>query len=84
MLAPHLDAVIDMSSFDTPEIFFEIQRRGQVGADEMVRVFNCGLGMVVAMEPDVAEAAIAIARSKGVHAMIVGSLRAGNGSVVLT
>jgi phosphoribosylaminoimidazole (AIR) synthetase len=37
-------------SFETPEIFFEIQRRGQVSADEMVRVFNCGLGMVVVVD----------------------------------
>ena len=84
MLPPQLDAVIDMTSFDTPEIFFEIQRRGLVDADEMVRVFNCGLGMVVALEPDVAGAAIAIARSHAVHATIVGSVRAGSGSVVLT
>ena len=47
-----------MESFDTPEIFFEIQRRGRVHADEMVRVFNCGLGMVVALDADVADAAI--------------------------
>ena len=50
--------MIDLASFETPEIFFEIQRRGAVAADEMVRVFNCGLGMVVALDPSVAEAAL--------------------------
>ena len=56
LLAEDLDAVIDLESFPTPEIFFEIQRRGPVSAEEMVRVFNCGLGMVVALEPRAARA----------------------------
>ncbi len=41
-----------MDAFETPEIFLEIQRRGQVSAEEMVRVFNCGLGMVVVVDSD--------------------------------
>jgi phosphoribosylformylglycinamidine cyclo-ligase len=38
ILPSTLDAVIDLTSFETPEIFFEIQRRGGVKAEEMVRV----------------------------------------------
>ena len=84
LLPPTLDADIDMNSFETPEIFFEIQRRGRVSADEMVRVFNCGLGMVVAVDPRVGEAAVSLARSEGVAAVIVGTVRAGRGKVVLS
>jgi phosphoribosylformylglycinamidine cyclo-ligase len=84
ILTPELNARIDMDSFDTPEIFFEIQRRGRVHADEMVRVFNCGLGMVVALDADAADAAITIARSNGVVAMKVGSVKSGSGKVVLS
>ncbi len=83
ILPPGLDAVIEMESFDTPEIFFEIQRRGQVSADEMVRVFNCGLGMVVALDPGAASTAVEVAKANGVTASIVGSIRAGGGEVVL-
>ncbi len=82
ILPDSLDAVIDLASFDTPEIFFEIQRRGPVAADEMVRVFNCGLGMVVALDPSVAQAALTLARAS-VGASIVGEVRAGSGAVVL-
>ena len=46
------------------EIFFEIQRRGRVHADEMVRVFNCGLGMVVAVDANAVDAAIELARAR--------------------
>jgi phosphoribosylformylglycinamidine cyclo-ligase len=83
ILPASLDAVIDLASFETPEIFFEIQRRGPVSADEMVRVFNCGLGMVLALDPDVAEAALTLARTT-VGAQIVGEVRPGSGAVVLT
>jgi phosphoribosylformylglycinamidine cyclo-ligase len=84
ILSPELDATIDMESFETPEIFFEIQRRGRVHADEMVRVFNCGLGMVVAVDPDAADAAVSLARAQGIAAMIVGSVRSGTGKVVVS
>jgi phosphoribosylformylglycinamidine cyclo-ligase len=83
ILPSALDAAIDMESFDTPRIFFEIQRRGRVSANEMVRVFNCGLGMVVAIDPRAADAAVALVRSRGVDATIVGSIRSGSGKVVL-
>ncbi len=80
LLPEGLEATIDMESFVTPEIFFEIQRRGQVSADEMTRVFNCGLGMVVAVDPGVVDDALAYA---GPGASLVGAVRAGERRVVL-
>jgi phosphoribosylformylglycinamidine cyclo-ligase len=84
VLTSDLDALIEMDSFETPEIFFEIQRRGRVNAQEMVRVFNCGLGMVIALEADAADAAISLAHANGIAAMLIGSVRAGTGEVVLS
>lgn len=83
ILPPTLDAVIDMERFETPEIFFEIQRRGRVDVEEMVRVFNCGLGMVIALDADAAEAAVSLARGQGITASVVGSVVPGSGRVVL-
>ncbi|MGP8009537.1 MAG: phosphoribosylformylglycinamidine cyclo-ligase [Acidimicrobiales bacterium] len=84
LLPDDLDAVIEMDSFATPEIFFEIQRRGPVSAEEMVRVFNCGLGMLIAVDASAAEAAVTLARASGVDASIVGTVRSGANQVVLT
>jgi phosphoribosylformylglycinamidine cyclo-ligase len=84
ILTKKRDASIDMESFETPQIFFELQRRGRVHADEMVRVFNCGLGMVVALDASAADAAKSIARDKGITAMVVGSVQSGTGEVVLS
>lgn len=84
LLPDSLDAVIDMESFPTPEIFFEIQRRGPVSADEMTRTFNCGLGMVVALDESAGDAAVTLARANGFEASRVGEIRAGTKRVVLT
>ena len=82
VLAEGLEATIDMASFDTPEIFFEIQRRGAVAAAEMTRVFNCGLGMVVALDAAVADDALSALE---VHeARVVGAIREGSRGVVLS
>lgn len=83
MLPRHLDAAIDLTAFETPEIFFEIQRRGRVTADEMLRVFNCGLGMVVAVERDCIDSVIAIAHEHGIVGTEIGETRPGGGRVVL-
>ena len=79
------DAVIHMDSFETPEIFFEIQRRGSVSADEMVRVFNCGIGMVVCIDADDVDEAIETIRGAGVSVSVIGHVRgSGSGAVVLS
>ncbi len=83
VLPAHLDAVIDLDTFETPAIFFEIQRRGPVSADEMVRVFNCGLGMTVVVDPEVAADVVSIAKDLGVSASVVGRVEPGAGMVRL-
>ncbi len=85
VLPPTRDAHIHMDSFETPEIFFEIQRRGSVDAQEMVRVFNCGLGMVVIVDSDDTDTAVEIARARGIDATVIGSIRgSGSGAVTLS
>jgi phosphoribosylaminoimidazole (AIR) synthetase len=50
----------------------------------MVRVFNCGVGMVVALDASAAEAAVTLSRASGIDATIIGALRPGTRRVVLT
>ncbi len=42
-----LSAEIDFKNFDIPEIFKFIQQKGKVPWDEMFRVFNMGIGMII-------------------------------------
>lgn len=57
ILQEHLTARIERASWPQPPLFQWLQREGNVADDEMLRVFNCGIGMVlVVAEKDAQEA----------------------------
>ena len=81
VLPSSADALLQRRSWEAPPIFGEIQRLGAVSSDEMDRVFNMGLGMIVAVPPDDAFRALDLLRSKGHRAAQVGEVVPGDGSV---
>ncbi|CAN5205310.1 phosphoribosylformylglycinamidine cyclo-ligase [soil metagenome] len=83
VLQPSTDAVVRRDAWEVPQIFGEIKRLGEVADDEMARVFNLGIGMVVIVPPADAHRAIDLARSAGHRAVQIGELVAGSGRVVL-
>jgi phosphoribosylformylglycinamidine cyclo-ligase len=78
-----VDAVLRRSAWETPVIFEEIQRLGEISDDEMARVFNLGLGMVVAVPPQDLFRALDVLRARGHRAVQVGEVVPGTGAVVL-
>ena len=70
-------------TWEAPRIFGEIQRLGEVADDEMAKVFNLGIGMVVVVPADDAFRAIDVLRSHGHQARTIGSVEAGSGAVTL-
>ena len=70
-------AVIDRSTWEVPPIFTEIRRLGRVDDDEMARVFNLGVGMIVVVAPEQAAPALAALRGAGVGAETIGRVEAG-------
>jgi phosphoribosylformylglycinamidine cyclo-ligase len=44
-------AVVDKSSWEVPPLFQLIQRTGSIDAEEMYRVFNMGIGMILICDP---------------------------------
>ena len=48
-------ARIDPSRWPRPAIFGLLQRHGELSEDEMLRVFNCGLGMLLMVPREQAE-----------------------------
>ena len=52
-----LKAAISRSAWKLPPLFAWLQREGRVADEEMLRVFNCGIGMAVIVAADSAEAA---------------------------
>ena len=68
------DAVIDESSWTWPPLFQWLQRAGNIERFEMYRTFNCGVGMVVVVPADQADAAIAQLASTGDQAWRIGHI----------
>ena len=52
ILPPGMTARFDSQAWDVPPIFQLIQQRGNVDRQEMYRVFNMGIGMVLICSPD--------------------------------
>lgn len=82
-LPPHLDAVVDLDSWDVPNTFRVLQDAGAVARDEMFRAFNMGVGMVVTTDAAGASMIQASAAQFGVESWVIGAVVPGSGTVIL-
>ena len=74
VLPENTQAVLHRDSWQMPELFRWLQMKGGVADAEMVRVFNCGIGMVVIVSADQAEVAIKSLNAEGLNTWIVGEV----------
>ena len=72
-------ARLDKSRWPRPAIFDWLQEQGNVPEPEMHRTFNCGIGMVLVVAREDAQAAIATLGIHGVPAWQVGAIAARDG-----
>ena len=72
-------AVIRQAAWPRPEVFQWLQRAGGVAEDEMHRVFNCGIGMVVIVDPKDAKRALSTLRAAGETVYEIGTIEKGPG-----
>jgi phosphoribosylformylglycinamidine cyclo-ligase len=74
-------AVVRAASLRKPRVFGYIQREGGVPEEDMRRTFNLGVGMVLFVAPDRADAVIGVLGSAGEEPYLIGELRAGERGV---
>ena len=67
-------ARIDPTAWPRPGVFGWIQRHGEIPEAEMLRVFNCGIGMVLAVPRDQAEDVAERLRAQGERAYRIGTV----------
>ncbi|UUM29927.1 phosphoribosylformylglycinamidine cyclo-ligase [Vibrio japonicus] len=67
-------AVVDGNSWEWPVIFKWLQEKGNVDTHEMYRTFNCGVGLIVALPQDQAEAAVKLLNAEGENAWVIGEI----------
>ena len=75
ILADNLCAVLDGSAWDMPPLFKWLQENGNLAEREMHRTFNCGIGMIVVVDPQRAQEAQKLLRDGGEQVWRVGEIR---------
>ena len=66
--------VVDPTTWEVPAIFGRIQELGGVADDEMARVFNLGIGMIVVVRPDDALLTVEALGAHGHDARVIGEV----------
>lgn len=79
IFTPQIDAEIVRDSWPVPPVFEWLQRLGDVEADEMFRVFNMGIGMVVVVSEYYADSVQQQLASHGLESWPIGRIVQGTG-----
>ncbi len=77
------DAVFNLDAWKRPPIFDMIRRAGNVEDEEMYRVFNMGLGMIMVTTPASVETVLGNLKKAGCKASVVGRIAEGSQKVQL-
>ena len=80
MLPVGTHSVIRKASWPRPQLFEWLRQKGNVEEGEMHRVFNCGIGMVIALAPEHVEQAAQRLREAGETAYAIGLIESGSGA----
>ena len=83
ILPDNCDAVVLGDRWEVPEIFNQIRMAGNVGPDEMSKVFNLGIGMVATVAPRDVYRAHDLLRDAGHDSVDIGEVVEGEGRVLL-
>lgn len=73
-------AQIDLGAWSLPQTFRWLAREGQIAPEEMLRTFNCGIGMVVCVPPEQENDAVNCLRELGETVFSLGEIVTGEGS----
>ncbi len=83
MLPEGTRAVIRKGTYEVPAIFRLLQEKGELEEKMMYNTYNMGLGMVLALEEEQAEAAMEAIRGAGETPYLVGAVEAGEKGVTV-
>ena len=74
VLPAELGIAVDTGAWSRPEVFRWLQEAGSIDEKEMLRTFNCGIGMVLLAAPESASAVMEQAGALGVRCFDIGSV----------
>lgn len=74
VMADNSKAVIKLNSWEKPAVFDWLQENGNIEEQEMLRTFNCGIGMVVVVNKADAAAIQTHFKDEGIDNWVIGSI----------
>jgi phosphoribosylformylglycinamidine cyclo-ligase len=83
VLPKDCNAALEKDAWPIPKVFCYLQQAGPVDEAEMFRVFNMGIGFVLIVAPDFADAISDKLTRYGEQVYRIGTITAGTGKVVL-
>jgi phosphoribosylformylglycinamidine cyclo-ligase len=79
VLPAGLAAHVDLAAWKAPAVFDWLQRAGNLDDGEMLRTFNCGIGLVVVAARSEADAVSAALITAGEAPLVIGEIEPGRG-----
>jgi phosphoribosylformylglycinamidine cyclo-ligase len=78
ILKKDLIANVELSSWKFPKAFLWLQEKGKISTEDMLRIFNCGIGMVCILNKKEVSKAKKILSSYKLRSFEIGSITKGN------
>tara|TARA_Y100000588_G_scaffold391170_1_gene499004 strand:+ start:7886 stop:8917 length:1032 start_codon:yes stop_codon:yes gene_type:complete len=75
--------MIETNTWEQPEIFKWIQKQGNISKDEMLRTFNCGIGMILIVERTDMNEILETLTQIGYDSYQIGDVTEGKGQIIL-
>jgi len=75
VIPDHCQAVIDRHTWKPPALFSVLQQAGAIDQEEMFRVFNMGIGLVVVGPSEQSSRIISIIHEQGMTGWVIGDIR---------
>jgi phosphoribosylformylglycinamidine cyclo-ligase len=79
VLPDGLGATIDLGAWPLPAVFRWLAAGGNMAEAELLKTFNCGIGMVAVVAADRAPALAALLRDAGETVTVIGEVVPGEG-----
>lgn len=76
VLPETVQANINTSSWEWPQLFTWLQAKGNIAVEEMYRTFNCGVGMIIIVPPEAADTCLDHLSQQGETAWLLGEIAA--------
>ena len=80
MLPDGLDAEVHLSGWTLPPVFDWLAKTGSIAEDEMLKTFNCGIGLIAAVDAAQALDVVDAFQKAGERAFPIGKLVTGEGA----